>query len=303
MLILRVYYFNDLHRCLFRVAEENVIISSGGILNLRRHNGLCSLHRPLNVYATWGDIGYCLWRLQISNNTADGFNWRQRLRQRETPSSKWCRTEFGVLVPSFFHSWSVVGERERPFSRPIRSVMEAFLSRRTLGRIHGRRKRMDVDRQAAVGDQLTTDGGSAFGLRREGMVAWEALQPNAPLGRKRRLTTVGRGSRSATHNLSSTRLLKARRRKSKSNSTGVVQRAPVAPRHRFTRGFFGLFYAAIRRQNLVHSSARRSRAALQWWRLLVVRRVLDGPSSLWRPHCDLAASKRATCRYLWNPRQ
>lgn len=32
---------------------------------------------------------------------------------------------------------------------------------------------MDVDGQAAVGDQLTTDGGSAFGLRRGGMVAWE----------------------------------------------------------------------------------------------------------------------------------
>ncbi|KAK5884706.1 hypothetical protein CesoFtcFv8_018500 [Champsocephalus esox] len=49
--------------------------------------------------------------------------------------------------------------------------MEGFLSR--LGRIHGRRKRMDVDRQAAVGDQLTTDEGSAFGLRRRGMVAWK----------------------------------------------------------------------------------------------------------------------------------
>lgn len=35
-----------------------------------------------------------------------------------------------------------------------------------LGRIHGRRKRMNVDGQAAVGDQLTTDGGYAFGLRR-----------------------------------------------------------------------------------------------------------------------------------------
>lgn len=32
---------------------------------------------------------------------------------------------------------------------------------------------MDVDGQAAVGDQLTTDGGSAFGLRRGGMVAWK----------------------------------------------------------------------------------------------------------------------------------
>ncbi|KAK9535294.1 hypothetical protein VZT92_007683 [Zoarces viviparus] len=51
--------------------------------------------------------------------------------------------------------------------------MEAFLSEeRRLGRIHGRRKRMDVDGgQAAVGDQLTTGlGGSAFGLREE--VEW-----------------------------------------------------------------------------------------------------------------------------------
>lgn len=31
-----------------------------------------------------------------------------------------------------------------------------------VGRIHGRRKRMDVDGQAAVGDQLTTDGGICF---------------------------------------------------------------------------------------------------------------------------------------------
>jgi len=32
---------------------------------------------------------------------------------------------------------------------------------------------MEVDGQAAVGDQLTTDGGSAFGLREGGMVAWK----------------------------------------------------------------------------------------------------------------------------------
>lgn len=36
--------------------------------------------------------------------------------------------------------------------------MEDFLSDRRVGRIYGRRKRMDVDGQAAVGDQLTTDG-------------------------------------------------------------------------------------------------------------------------------------------------
>lgn len=28
-------------------------LGSGGNLNLPRDNGLCSLHRPLNVYATW----------------------------------------------------------------------------------------------------------------------------------------------------------------------------------------------------------------------------------------------------------
>lgn len=32
---------------------------------------------------------------------------------------------------------------------------------------------MDVDGRAAVGDQLTTDEGSAFGLRERGMVAWK----------------------------------------------------------------------------------------------------------------------------------
>lgn len=32
---------------------------------------------------------------------------------------------------------------------------------------------MDVDEQAAVGDQLTTAEGSSFGLRRGGMVAWK----------------------------------------------------------------------------------------------------------------------------------
>lgn len=71
----------------------------------------------------------------------------------------------------------------RPFSRPVCSVMEDFLSERRLGRIHGRRKRMDVDGQAAVGDQLTTDGGICFRSPTRGNGGLEALQPNAPLGR------------------------------------------------------------------------------------------------------------------------
>lgn len=43
--------------------------------------------------------------------------------------------------------------------------MEDFLSDRRVGRIHEGRKRMDVDEQAAVGDQLTKAEGSSFGLR------------------------------------------------------------------------------------------------------------------------------------------
>ncbi|TNN60779.1 hypothetical protein EYF80_029023 [Liparis tanakae] len=83
--------------------------------------------------------------------------------------------------------------------------MEAFLSERRLGRIHGRRKRMEVDGQAAVGDQLTTDGGICFRSPRRGNGGLGALQPNAPLG----LTTYGRGSSSAMqpYNLLFTSLL------------------------------------------------------------------------------------------------
>lgn len=43
----------------------------------------------------------------------------------------------------------------------------------------------------------------------------------------------------------------------------------------------------------MRSSARRSRVALQWWRLLVVRGVLDGPSSPWcLPHDPAANNTR-----------
>lgn len=64
------------------------------------------------------------------------------------------------------------------------------MSDRRVGRIRGRRKRMDVDRQAAVGDQLTMDGGSPFGLRHGGMVAWKYCS-------LMRLVTDGHGSSSA----------------------------------------------------------------------------------------------------------
>ena len=43
---------------------------------------------------------------------------------------------------------------------------------------------MDVDGQAAVGDQLTTDGGSAFGLRRGGMVHREHHDQTQPYHRR-----------------------------------------------------------------------------------------------------------------------
>lgn len=42
---------------------------------------------------------------------------------------------------------------------------------------------MDVDGQAAVGDQLTTDWGICFRSPTRGNGGLEVLQPNAPLGR------------------------------------------------------------------------------------------------------------------------
>lgn len=108
-----------------------------------------------------------------------------------------CQPEFGVLVLSLFHNKSIVDTQERPFSRTVRSVMEDFLSERRLGRIHGRRKRMDVDGQAAVGDQLTTDGGSAFGLVSDKGEWWLGNTAAKCATRQRRLITDGRGSSSA----------------------------------------------------------------------------------------------------------
>lgn len=70
--------------------------------------------------------------------------------------------------------------------------MEDFLSDRRVGRIRERRKRMDVDEQAAVGDQLTTAEGSSFGLRRGGMVAWKycSLMRQSVVAPHHRLTRI-----------------------------------------------------------------------------------------------------------------
>lgn len=136
---------------------------------------------PLNVYAPWWDICYCLWRLQISNNTADDFNWHNQPRQPESFRRAkhyfiflfFCQPEFGELALSFIppHNKTIADTQKRPFSLSVR-LMEDF-SRRSggLGRIHGRRKRMGgtwTDWQAAVGDQLTTGlGGICFRSPRE----------------------------------------------------------------------------------------------------------------------------------------
>lgn len=70
--------------------------------------------------------------------------------------------------------------------------MEDFLSDRRVGRIHERRKRMDVDERAAVGDQLTKAEGSSFGLRRGGMVAWKycSLMRQSVVAPHHRLTRI-----------------------------------------------------------------------------------------------------------------
>lgn len=46
---------------------------------------------------------------------------------------------------------------------------------------------MDVDGQAAVGDQLTTDGDLLL-VSEQGNGGSEALRPNAPLGKRRLIT-------------------------------------------------------------------------------------------------------------------
>lgn len=51
---------------------------------------------------------------------------------------------------------------------------------------------MDVDEQAAVGNQLTTAEGSSFGLRRGGMVAWKycSLMRQSVVAPHHRLTRI-----------------------------------------------------------------------------------------------------------------
>ncbi|KAM7371682.1 hypothetical protein PAMP_008897 [Pampus punctatissimus] len=110
----------------------------------------------------------------------DGFKSQITLRRASTSydnrslSSKCFQPEFGAFVLSLFHNKSIVDSQERPFSRLVLSVMEDFLSERRLGRIYGRRKRMDVDGQAAVGDQLTT--GICFRSPTRGNGGLETLQ-------------------------------------------------------------------------------------------------------------------------------
>lgn len=99
-----------------------------------------------------------------------------------------------------FYNKSLADAHQRPFSRPVCSVMEDFVSERRLGRIHGRRKRMDVDGQAAVGDQLTTDGDLL--LVSDDGEWWLGSTAAKCATRHRRLITEGRGSSSAKPQIS-----------------------------------------------------------------------------------------------------
>lgn len=79
--------------------------------------------------------------------------------------------------------------------------MEDFQPEWRLGRIHGRRKRMDVDGQAAVGDQLTTDEGDLLSVSDRKGEWWLGSTAAKCATRHRRLITDGRGSRSAMKTL------------------------------------------------------------------------------------------------------
>lgn len=120
------------------------------------------------------------------------------------------------------------------------------------------------------------------------MEALEALQPNAPL------PTHAPHHRWTRISLRHADLLVfsfngfIRRR----NQHSLFQLTKKQQQKNTTCAFTDSFYSVdwhlvwgVTRKSPMHSSARRSRSVQLWWRLLVVRRVLDGPTLLWWPSC------------------
>lgn len=144
---------------------------------------------------------------------------------------------------------------------------------------------MDVDGQAAVGDQLTTDGGICFRSPRRGNGSLEALQPNAPLGRGAS-SPCGRGSRSATKPYNLLLLCSPSQELGNPNNTRV-ELINMFQEHLSS----GLFEFLPCFESTTQSILQRGVAELSsndgGCSLFVLS--LMAPSSMWCPPCDLAA--------------